>query len=561
MSTTSAQQLRQKAINLLYLIFLALIFTFIPSDFVDAVQKSDQSLTVLCSEVEMQTNRYNAIVLSHLKSDPVAFEEAKLKIFDIDNKTNEQLQKIDQLKLELVRQEGYNDFGYLEGGKREKFANELLIYGKKAQELFRSLEEFKLDISQFVDVDQVDQIDSILPLREFERRSDGELVKAEHFYFYKHPLTISMLNLSSFKSKIELIRSYVVDNLVTNALDNGSYQMPSEVQKIIEADKQVVGNKEFIRVFLDEINWDSVIISQSTEDLKRNEELKEQFEKIKSEITLESLSDSVYAVGKPAHFNFDFIEGSGKSVSIDLEDPNGEHTTYVLTKPGEFLFVPETKGYYQLRFDYGGFNGRKNFKVLDLDPVLDDNRMGTLYIGINNELQLKTTEFENTDNLQARISDGRILKKGKNFYARVEKEGQVRIEVFAEMPYGFVRIADKQYVVRSLNPPIASVINKRSGDQISINEIGSIKNISVKSDELLVEEEYYISSFDFTIIYNEHTAILKPIVNKGNSLNSTSLDALSKTTQGDILMFSNIKAKSSLGTEISLAPISFSVTN
>jgi hypothetical protein len=276
---------------------------------------------------------------------------------------------------------------------------------------------------------------------------------------------------------------------------------------------------------------------------------------------LESLSDSVYAVGKPAQFNFEFIEGSGKSVSIDLEDPTGEHTTYVLTRPGKFLFVPETKGYYQLRFNYGGFKGRKNFKVLDLEPVLDDNKMGTLYIGINNELQLKTTEFENTENLQARISEGRILKKGKNFYARVNKEGQVRIEVFAEMPYGFVRIADKQYVVRSLNPPIASVINKRSGDQISIGDISSIKSINVKSDELLVEEEFYISSFDFTIIYNDHTAILKPIVNKGNSLNSTSLDAISKTTAGDILMFSNIKAKSSLGTEISLAPITFTVTN
>ena len=200
-------------------------------------------------------------------------------------------------------------------------------------------------------------------------------------------------------------------------------------------------------------------------------------------------------------------------------------------------------------------------KVLDLDPVLDDNKMGTLYIGINNELQLKTSAFEDTEGLQARISEGRILKRGKNFYARVNKEGQVRIEIFAKMAYGFVRVADKQYVVRKLNPPVAGLQSKPSGSMIPLGEVPDMRSLTIKSDELLVEEEYYISGFDFTIIYNNHTAILKPIKNTGNGLNSTSLDALSKATPGDILMFSNVKAKSSLGTEIEIMPITYTISN
>jgi hypothetical protein len=54
---------------------------------------------------------------------------------------------------------------------------------------------------------------------------------------------------------------------------------------------------------------------------------------------------------------------------------------------------------------------------------------------------------------------------------------------------------------------------------------------------------------------------LRPIPNVGNSLNSSSLDAINKATPGDIIMFTKIKAKSSLGTDIELQPLTYSVTN
>jgi len=91
--------------------------------------------------------------------------------------------------------------------------------------------------------------------------------------------------------------------------------------------------------------------------------------------------------------------------------------------------------------------------------------------------------------------------------------------------------------------------------------LATAKSLKIKSDELLVEEEYYISRFEMTIIYNGHTAILRPIPNVGNSLNSNSLDALSKASPGDIIMFNNITAKSSLGTDIELRPLTYTITN
>lgn len=560
MFESSAQRLRQKAINLLYLIFLAMIFTYISSDFVDAVQKSDQTTTVLGREVEMQTNRYNLIVLNHLKNDSITYNRTKHKIAAIDAKTSRELNFIDSLKFTLIAEEGFNPFGYFKGGKREVLSNEIMIEGEQAKKLFQRLKNFKLDISQFVEATKVDQIDSIMPLTSYEYKSDGQLIESEKFYFSKHPLTISVMNLTMFKSQLELIRSYVVNNAVQEAVNESTYPLPTPLAKAITANDEALGSKDYIPIFLDQINWDSLIVYEDVIDKKERARIEEDNEDKKKLVTIESLSDSVYAVGKPVRFNFGF-DKTNKPVTVSLTSPNGEEKSYVLNEPGVFLFVPEVKGYYELRFTNGTISGRKNLRVLDLKPVLETGQMGTLYIGINNQLNLRTSEFEDTEGLQARISEGQILKKGKSFYARVFKEGQVRVEVFAKMPYGFVRIADKQYVVRSLNPPIATLIGGNEAGTISMDELSSAKALRIKSDELLVEEEYYISKFEMTIIYNGHTAILRPIPNVGNSLNSNSLDALSKATPGDIIMFNNISAKSSLGTDIELRPLTYTITN
>ena len=110
-----------------------MIFTYISSDFVDAVQKCDQTTTVLGREVEMQTNRYNLIVLNHLKNDSITYNRTKHKIAAIDAKTSRELNFIDSLKFTLIAEEGFNPFGYFKGGKREVLSNEIMIEGEQAK--------------------------------------------------------------------------------------------------------------------------------------------------------------------------------------------------------------------------------------------------------------------------------------------------------------------------------------------------------------------------------------------------------------------------------------------
>ena len=284
MFESSAQRLRQKAINLLYLIFLAMIFTYISSDFVDAVQKSDQTTSVLGRQVEIQTNRYNLVVLNHLKNDSATYARTKHRIASIDDKTNTQLDFIDSLKFALIAKEGFNPFGYFKGGKREVFSNELMIEGQQAKRLFDRLKEYKLDISQFVEASQVDQLDTIMPLTSFQYKSDGQLIESEKFYFSKHPLTVSVMNLTMFRSQIELIRSFIFNTTVSEAISESSYPIPTPLSRVLTA-SDALGSKDYIPIFLDQVNWDSIVLN---EKLLKNKQRENQ---IKEEQTRRSTED------------------------------------------------------------------------------------------------------------------------------------------------------------------------------------------------------------------------------------------------------------------------------
>ena len=201
---TNSQKLRQKAINLLYLIFLAFLFTFIPSDFVDTTYITNQSMNMLCNEVERHSTKYNMLVLSYVQQDEELFNDTKLKIIQIDELTNEQIKLIEDMKVNMIKKQGFNTYGYLTSGKSENPSNDFMITEKNAEKLLNSLRSYKRKLIEFLPAEDVAYLDSILPLPERIRRSDGDFAPIAEFFFKKNPLNVALLNLSYFKSTTTL---------------------------------------------------------------------------------------------------------------------------------------------------------------------------------------------------------------------------------------------------------------------------------------------------------------------------------------------------------------------
>ena len=143
MEQSNSKALRQRVINLLYLVFLAFIFILIPSDFVDSTFHSNQSLEQLTDEIDKLNTTNNLYFLTILRNDEAVFEDTRQKFIKIEEITALPLNTIARLKNELIKIDGLNEFGYYSKGKSEVSATNLMIYKNKADSLLTILKNFK----------------------------------------------------------------------------------------------------------------------------------------------------------------------------------------------------------------------------------------------------------------------------------------------------------------------------------------------------------------------------------------------------------------------------------
>jgi hypothetical protein len=559
MILSNAKNLRQKVINLLYLVFLAFIFILIPSDFVDSTFHSNSSLEHLTTEIDKLSTSNNLYFLTILKNDEAVFEDTRQKFIKIEEITQIPLNTIERMKKELINLDGVNEYGYYNKGKSEVNANRLLIYEKKSDTLFAVLKNFKLSISDFVSSNELDYLDQLLPLKSLQQNSSGNYLSINKFFFSKSPLNISVLNLSHFASRVQRIKIYTLQKIIKQVIREDNNIIPEDIVRVINKNTIEDSENSFdAKLFYEQLKKEFEIDNIKKNSKSQIDSLIKDKEIKTTPLNIETLTDSVHPIGKPIKFYISFDDKNSEKVEI-LVKSKTETKTVILNKPSEFIFFPTSRGKYKFSFDNGIKKVIKEIRVIDIEPIIQNTKLPTLYIGIDNPLKIKITEYGDGENLYATISDGVILRKGDVFYARVKRKGIVKAEVFANLSYGRVKIAEQQFTVRELQPPIPSINNNFNGTEISTTDLKDLKKISLKTDEYLVDEEVYVAEFDFMKIYNNETSVTKPVKNIGSSFNSLVTKMISNAKPGDVFIFSNIKTKSSLGTEKSIAPLTIKV--
>lgn len=559
MIQSNAKALRQRVINLLYLVFLAFIFILIPSDFVDSTFHSNQSLEQLTDEIDKLSTTNNIYFLTILKNDEAVFEDTRQKFIKIEEITQIPLNTIERIKRELISLDGLNEYGYYNKGKSEVSSTRLMIYQKKSDTLFTVLKNFKISMSDFVSDSELDYLDELLPLKEFQQNSNGNYQSIRKFFFSKSPLNVTILNLSHFASRIQRIKIYTLQKIIKQVIRENNDAIPEDLVSVIsknqiENPQESQDTKKFYEQLKKEFEIEAI---KKTTDSQLDTAAKKEENKA-TPMFVETLTDSVHAIGKPIRFNVAFDAKSKEVVLITVKSKT-ETKSYRFSQPSEFVYFPATRGSYKFSFDNGIKKIIKEVRVIDIEPIIQNTKLPTLYIGIDNPLKIKITEYGDGENLSATISDGVILKKGDVFYARVKRKGIVKAEVFANLPYGRVKIAEQQFTVRELQPPIPYINTYYNGTEITAADLKDFKKISLKTDEFLVDEEVYVAEFDFMKIYNDETSVTKPVKNIGSSFNSLVSKMISNAKPGDIFIFSNIKTKSSLGTEKSIAPLTLKI--
>lgn len=569
MIVSNSKKLRQKVINLLYLIFLAFIYILIPSDFVDSTFHTNKSLEDINKEIDVLSTNNNIYFLTILKNDPILFDETRNKFIKIEGICNIPLNIIERYRKELISIDGVNKYGYYNKGRAEISSNNFFIYNNKADSLFLILKQFKSQISDLVTYKELDYINELLPLKEYERNSSGNFTLSNKFFFSKTPLNVSLLNLSHFESRVKRIKVRTLQKIIKQVIVENN-ALPQEISVAIlnnglpnssNTNSTTSTTQNTVSKFYQRFKKDFELIYINTPDPKSiNDKIDSipQKSEVSKALFIETLTDSVHPIGKPIKFNIGFDEKSKQVILLNIY-ASDETKSFNFNKPTEFVYFPQRKGHYKFSFDNGIKKVIKEIRVIDIEPIIQNTKLPTIYIGIDNPLKIKITEYSTKDNLIATISNGFIIRKGDIFYARVNKKGIVKAEVFANMPYGKVKIAEQQFAVRELQKPIPFINNTFNGDEIDENDLKDFKRISLKTDEYLVNEEVYVAEFDFMKIFSKENTALKPIKNIGSSFNSAIYKIIKNSKSGDILIFTNIKTKSSLGTEANVSSLTIKI--
>lgn len=517
----------------MYLVVLALLFSFIPSDFVDSVLHSDRSMQQVMDNTEVQRTRANLLFLKFLENDEFVYNDTKSRMIAVEDRSSEVIRYIKALRKRLLEADDVNEYGYLSGGKREELSNDLMIDGHHADSLMMELHSFKESIASYVPLNKQVELDSLLPLPATVTRSNGQNSSTEDFYFAKTPLNISLLNLSHFEAQVQQTKSFALDQILSDAFRSKEDQLPVDVKTIFRAPEKQFEGETAIRDFFSQLE-----VAELLTELRRKKRESNAY------LHVQSLTDSIYPAGRPLRFKVYFDSVFTEKVNVKVSSQYG-FTEYVLHRPGDFLYVPEKKGSYSLTFSNQKFRLTKSFSVIDVEPILQNEKYGTLYVGVDNALRIETSEFEDTRNLIARTNNGRVIKRGKNFYVRVEDKKLTHVEVYARMPYGIVKIAEKEFLVKDAEIPRVFIGNADNEEKASADIIQKADRI--RMDDQAIEEGYEVASYQLSLIFNDHTSITPPVGHNSALLSSEAKGILARVSPGDIVLLEDVKLRGPQG--------------
>ena len=193
-----------------------------------------------------------------------------------------------------------------------------------------------------------------------------------------------------------------------------------------------------------------------------------------------------------------------------------------------------------------------NDSIDNMSPLVKENELEKLYIGLDNPLNI-ATDNEAFDSLDVSISKGMIVYKHEGYHARVSEPGKVTIMVEVLDKEGkTVEEASVNFMAAIVPEPSITIHGNRGG-LISKREL-----IHARKLELLTPidfESFNYSVAGFTI--HEKNKPLDSYSSSDNELSSMQIRFIENLPQNARLVFDNIKIQTPAGETIHADPIVF----
>lgn len=506
---------RQRMINLMYLVFIAMMALNVSSEVLDGFELVEDSLR---TSIENSSNR-NEIVNNELEAyyqtNPEKVREWYEKGKKVKHASDSLYNYVQELKTRIVQiadgEEG--DVNNIEHKDDLEAASRVMLapVSGEGKRLRQQIEAYRTMMGEMIqDTAKTRVLEASLSTTP-PHKAGLNIRSWEEALFENMPVAAAVTLLTKLQSDIRYTEGEVLSNLLSS-VDVGDYRVNQITAQVIPESQIVMRGGQY-----------------------------------KANIVL----SAVDSTKRPAVFV------NGKELPADA------HGQYTVTAgvPGTY----PVKGYIELPGSDGSImhhNFESEYFVTEPSATVAPMLMNVLYAGIANPMQIAVPGVP-SGNVTATMTNGTLTRNGDHWEARPSKVGtDAIIAVTARMPDGrTVEMAKTTLRVRALPDPLPYIeykdqngnMRKFRGGQLSKRSLMDADGILAAIDDDLLNIKFTVQSFELTF-YDSMGNII-PEVAQGTTFTQRQKDQIRRLARGKRFYITRVVAKGPDGTERTLSPI------
>jgi len=509
MAANTPRSPRQKMINLMYLVFIAMLALNVSVEVLDGFDLVEEGLEQTIETTESQ----NDIIIRRLteinEDNPEKAGDAYRQAQDFKKRSDELFDYIQELKKRIAVEADGEDADVTDIQRRDGLSpSSVVMLGssdKEGEKLKAALDAYRqLSVNLVMDGIKKENIRKRLST-DIPKKSRWDNKSWEEAYFEQMPTTAAVTLLTKMQNDVRTVEGEVLADLYDN-VDAGDYRV-----NLLEA--QVIPRSEFV---MEGSPYQGRVVLSAVDTTKR------------PTFNIPGINpDGEFSIGAGG-------AGLNKVFSGILR-----------------LSTPEGERDYPFRSEYHVVPRMSTIQVMEAN---------VLYAGEPNRLTISVPGASN-EQLRAAATNGTITKSGENWIATPAVPGtNMKISVFNNRTNSLV--SEQEFRVRILPDPTpyfefpdanGNLKRFKSGGRISKMAMLNVQNVGASIDDGLIDRQFDVLRFSVVV----HDAMGNRIaaVSTSNRMTEEQKGLIRPLGRGKSFYISDVKARGRDGVERDLATL------
>lgn len=564
----SSNPLRQKLINLLYIVLICMIVLNLPLDFIEAFTELNRSLENANRKLDQKSQSALDLVTTYAKADSAKFGKYYENVLDVKAISDSAVRYLDSIKIKLIVEGGGYDtsVNHLKSAMDPTVPTRWMMNKGIARETHDLLIHTKQELMKYVSQSEQQALDDVLITKDRLHKAEGNLQDWEKYYFDNVPLGAVVALLTKFQNDVRIAESMVISKYEQEAQSGISFIVANNNEQMMH----------------EKFDHDTVMLQRAEKrldvfDLGEEANVSVNVPNATADEMKEAVIYTYDQRGKIID-SFLFKNGVGE-INIPTEQI-GEFKIKGVVKfryreegPGEVEDKPDnllkkekqqdkdkaksdTKAKQEKKDDEIPFE-MKYSVVNPAKPTISHRDYDVLFVGVNNPITIFHPDFK-PENYNVSINQGKVSYDGKQFFAKVYRPGEATMTLSVpEQGGGFKKVLEQKFKVEELPRPRAKLYNSYGG-QMPATIFKKQRELTADVQGLSVDAKFRVVEFTVTYVNNQGLGVFHEKIT-GSYFTDKSLELINLAESGDIFIFENVKIKGPDGKNIDVEPLAFTI--